>query len=213
MSSFAPNISTKGFSDLYQKTTGIDLWNSFFSSVFSFSFFSFVRFFLLIFFPSLLFRSQLLFCRTLEVTQRKTSTVFSSAMEIGIGRIGSCSKEHQKIYQEWFNFADSDNDGRITGNDAIKFFGMSNLPRPDLKQVWATADSKRLGFLGFKEFVFAMQLVSLAQEGHQISHVFLNVDFENIRPPVMEGLDTLIMRKKQSSKSSSLESNGMTFLL
>ncbi|TYH75940.1 hypothetical protein ES332_D04G051000v1 [Gossypium tomentosum] len=114
-------------------------------------------------------------------------------MEIGIGRIGSCSKEHQKIYQEWFNFADSDNDGRITGNDAIKFFGMSNLPRPDLKQVWATADSKRLGFLGFKEFVFAMQLVSLAQEGHQISHDFLNVDFENIRPPVMEGLDTLIM--------------------
>ncbi|PPR96245.1 hypothetical protein GOBAR_AA24429 [Gossypium barbadense] len=74
--------------------------------------------------------------------------------------------------------------------------------------VWATADSKRQGFLGFKEFVFAMQLVSLAQEGHQISHDFLNVDFENIRPPVIEGLDTLIMRKKQSSKSSSLESNG-----
>ncbi|XP_052489742.1 EH domain-containing protein 1-like isoform X4 [Gossypium raimondii] len=133
-------------------------------------------------------------------------------MEIGIGRIGSCSKEHQKIYQEWFNFADSDNDGRITGNDAIKFFGMSNLPRPDLKQVWATADSKRQGFLGFKEFVFAMQLVSLAQEGHQISHDFLNVDFENIRPPVMEGLDTLIMRKKQSSKSSSLESNDIFVL-
>ncbi|XP_040944865.1 EH domain-containing protein 1 isoform X5 [Gossypium hirsutum] len=73
--------------------------------------------------------------------------------------------------------------------------------------VWTTADSKRQGFLGFKEFVFAMQLVSLVQEGHQISHDLLN-DFENIRPPVMEGLDTLIMRKKQSSKSSSLESNG-----
>ncbi|KAG4159195.1 hypothetical protein ERO13_D02G161740v2 [Gossypium hirsutum] len=87
---------------------------------------------------------------------------------------------------------------------------MSNLLRPDLKQVWTTADSKRQGFLGFKEFVFAMQLVSLVQEGHQISHDLLNgdVDFENIRPPVMEGLDTLIMRKKQSSKSSSLESNG-----
>ncbi|XP_016692777.1 EH domain-containing protein 1 isoform X2 [Gossypium hirsutum] len=75
--------------------------------------------------------------------------------------------------------------------------------------VWTTADSKRQGFLGFKEFVFAMQLVSLVQEGHQISHDLLNGDdFENIRPPVMEGLDTLIMRKKQSSKSSSLESNG-----
>ncbi|KAE8654213.1 EH domain-containing protein 1 [Hibiscus syriacus] len=131
-------------------------------------------------------------------------------MEIGTGRIGSCSKEDQKIYQEWFNFADSDNDGRITGSDAIKFFGMSNLSRPDLKQVWATADSKRQGYLGFKEFVFAMQLVSLAQEGRQVSYDLMNsdVDFENIKPPVMEGLDTLIMRKKQSSKSSTPESNG-----
>ncbi|XP_039055863.1 EH domain-containing protein 1 isoform X2 [Hibiscus syriacus] len=97
-------------------------------------------------------------------------------MEIGTGRIGSCSKEDQKIYQEWFNFADSDNDGRITGSDAIKFFGMSNLSRPDLKQVWATADSKRQGYLGFKEFVFAMQLVSLAQEGRQVSYDLMNSD-------------------------------------
>ncbi|XP_039058777.1 EH domain-containing protein 1-like [Hibiscus syriacus] len=131
-------------------------------------------------------------------------------MEIGTGRIGSCSKEDQKIYQEWFNFTDSDNDGRITGSDAIKFFGMSNLSRPDLKQVWATADSKRQGYLGFNEFVFAMQLVSLAQEGRQISYDLMNsdVDFEDIKPPVMEGLDILIMRKKQSSKLSTPESNG-----
>ena len=29
----------------------------------------------------------------------------------------------------------ADGDGRITGPDAIKFFGMSKLSRPDLKQV------------------------------------------------------------------------------
>lgn len=34
-----------------------------------------------------------------------------------------------------FLFACSDNDGRITGSDAIKFFSMSNLSRQDLKQV------------------------------------------------------------------------------
>ncbi|XVF03785.1 hypothetical protein REPUB_Repub05bG0023000 [Reevesia pubescens] len=130
-------------------------------------------------------------------------------MEIGTGRIGSCSKEDQKIYQDWFNLADSDNDGRITGSDAIKFFSMSNLSRQDLKQVWATSDSRRQGYLGFKEFVFAMQLVSLAQNGREISHDLLNgdVDFENVKPPVMEGLDILIMKKKQS-KSSSPNSNG-----
>ncbi|KAG5064729.1 hypothetical protein JHK85_005912 [Glycine max] len=83
--------------------------------------------------------------------------------------IGSCSKEHQMIYKEWFNYADSDSDGRITGSDATKFFAMSNLPREDLKQrffvcfchqnkVWAIADSKRQGYLGFTEFIIAMQV-------------------------------------------------------
>lgn len=90
-------------------------------------------------------------------------------MEIESVAAGSCSKENQMIYKEWFEFADSgphlflvnsvsssiydfliqfmalrassvwckwaDGDGRITGNDAITFFSMSNLPRPELKQV------------------------------------------------------------------------------
>ncbi|XP_071683839.1 EH domain-containing protein 1-like [Lolium perenne] len=76
-----------------------------------------------------------------------------------IGAASSCYKEHQKIYHDWFAFADSDGDGRISGPDAIKFFGMSRLPRADLKQVWAIADSKRLGYLGFGEFVTAMQVL------------------------------------------------------
>uniref|UniRef100_A0A453ST30 EH domain-containing protein n=1 Tax=Aegilops tauschii subsp. strangulata TaxID=200361 RepID=A0A453ST30_AEGTS len=92
------------------------------------------------------------------------------AMEIGGQHpASSCSKEHQKIYRDWFALADSDGDGRITGPDAIKFFAMSSLPRADLKQVWAIADSKRLGYLGFGEFITAMQLVSLAQAGNEIS--------------------------------------------
>lgn len=80
--------------------------------------------------------------------------------------IGSCSKQQQAIYKDWFNYADSgtvhhsttcfsvifvflsflqkfhgtlpflDSDGRITGSDATKFFAMSNLSRQDLKQVF-----------------------------------------------------------------------------
>lgn len=29
----------------------------------------------------------------------------------------------------------ADNDGRLTGNDAVKFFSLSQLPRAELKQV------------------------------------------------------------------------------
>ncbi|CDY50090.1 BnaC01g32650D [Brassica napus] len=176
-------------------------------------------------------------------------------MEIDSVAAGSCSKENQLIYKEWFEFADSDGDGRITGSDAIKFFSMSNLPRPELKQffgvsvnensccsfrrsyadadavlitdadlnadavpssmkrtrVWAIADAKRQGYLGFKDFIVAMQLVSLAQTGHEISHDVLHsdVDFKNMNPPVMEGLGVLMAKKKHSSsKSNDLSVNG-----
>ncbi|KAL9316684.1 hypothetical protein ACSQ67_017685 [Phaseolus vulgaris] len=109
--------------------------------------------------------------------------------------IGSCSKEHQAIYKDWFNCADSDSDGRITGSDATKFFSMSNLSRQDLKQVWAIADTKRQGYLGFSDFIIAMQLVSLAQSGHAITPDLRtsDVDFTNLKPPVMDGLDALLV--------------------
>ncbi|KAF4378072.1 hypothetical protein F8388_020392 [Cannabis sativa] len=131
-------------------------------------------------------------------------------MEIASSPIFSCSKEHQRIYHEWFLYADSDGDGRITGNDALKFFALSNLSRQDLKQVWAVADSKRQGYLGFGEFVAAMQLVSLAQTGLEITHDLLNsnVDFETLDPPVMEGLAELLSKKKSPQKISELDLNG-----
>ncbi|KAK9269055.1 hypothetical protein L1049_000823 [Liquidambar formosana] len=131
-------------------------------------------------------------------------------MEIDSAPISSCSKEHQTIYQEWFIYADADGDGRITGNDATKFFSMANLSRQDLKQVWAIADSKRQGFLGFKEFITAMQLVSLAQAGHAVTHDLLNteVDLTNLKPPAMDGLDVLLAKKKRSPKTSEPDLNG-----
>ncbi|KAE8125481.1 hypothetical protein FH972_020284 [Carpinus fangiana] len=136
-------------------------------------------------------------------------------MEIASIPITSCSKESQKIYQEWFSCADSDGDGRITGNDATKFFAMSNLSRQDLKQVWAIADSKRQGYLGFKEFIAAMQLVSLGQAGHAITHDLLNsdVDLDNLKPPAMDGLDALIAKKKRKEKTGELDTNGSSQVL
>ncbi|XP_076919093.1 EH domain-containing protein 1-like [Bidens hawaiensis] len=119
-----------------------------------------------------------------------------------------------------------DGDGRVTGNDAIKFFAMSNLSRQDLKQVWAIADTKRQGFLSFKEFVTAMQLISLAQTGHTVSsdlvdsgrNLYTSLDFfetmsfvinaEDLKPPTMEGLDMLLAKHKRHQKSSDVDFNG-----
>ncbi|MED6172728.1 EH domain-containing protein 1, variant 2 [Stylosanthes scabra] len=129
-------------------------------------------------------------------------------MEIDPIPIGSCSKENQIIYQQWFNYADSDSDGRITGSDAIKFFAMSNLSRQDLKQVWAIADSKKQGYLGFAEFIIAMQLISLGQSGQPITQDLLSsgVELKNLRPPTMDGLDALMAKKRHKEKE--VDSNG-----
>ncbi|CAH2071523.1 unnamed protein product [Thlaspi arvense] len=128
--------------------------------------------------------------------------------------IGTCLKEHQKIYKEWFNIADSDGDGRVSGNDATKFFVMSKLSRPELKQVWAVADSKRQGFLGLAEFITAMKLVSLAQEGHEITSEILkgSVDMKSVEPPMLEGLENVVSSQKQKSSNpyADVEENVVT---
>ncbi|KAK2359081.1 EH domain-containing protein [Trifolium repens] len=114
--------------------------------------------------------------------------------------IHSSSNEQINTYQQWFILADSDGDGRISGNDATKFFALSNLSRPQLKQVWAIADTKRQGFLGFEEFVTAMQLISVGQAGYNLNSDILKtqIDNEKIKPPVMEGIDALVANKESS---------------
>ncbi|KAJ0692129.1 putative EH domain-containing protein [Helianthus annuus] len=125
--------------------------------------------------------------------------------------IASCSKAHQKIYQQWFNYVDSDGDGRVTGDDATVFFAKSNVEKPQLKQVWAIADSKRQGFLGFNEFITAMQLLSLAQAGYDITADLLRTtdDVELLEPPVMESLDLLLAKHNGSRNNGVPETNGV----
>ncbi|KAL2630169.1 hypothetical protein R1flu_014855 [Riccia fluitans] len=122
------------------------------------------------------------------------------------------AKADEKTYQLWFDYADTDQDGRLTGPDAVKFFSLSQLPRADLKQVWAVADVKRQGFLGFKEFVTAMQVISLAQTGNPITPDMLKeTDTENISPPNMDGLEDLIaaaQKKKRSPTGENVDVNG-----
>lgn len=130
-------------------------------------------------------------------------------MDILEARPNNHAKHDEKLYRQWFEHADGDGDGRITGNDAVNFFSLSQLSRQELKQVWAVADSKRQGFLGFKEFVMAMQIISLAQSGNEITaDILKNTDLEMISPPAMEGLDEMISKGRRSPNKKGADSNG-----
>ena len=73
--------------------------------------------------------------------------------------------EDEATYRRWFPLADDDNDGRVTGGDAVKFFALSGLPKPTLSRAWQLADSGRQGFLGPDQFVRALRVIAMAQSG------------------------------------------------
>jgi hypothetical protein len=97
----------------------------------------------------------------------------------------------RELYLRWFAAADADNDGRLTGGDAVRFFERSGLPRDQLAKVWAFADSARRGYLDVAAFTRALELVSLAQASGQVSLEALNAARQGgapIAPPAMAGL-------------------------
>ena len=70
----------------------------------------------------------------------------------------------EAVYRRWFSLADEDGDGRVTGGDAVRFFGLSGLPKETLARVWQLSDANRQGFLGVEQFVKALRVIALAQQ-------------------------------------------------
>lgn len=95
----------------------------------------------------------------------------------------------EALYRTWFQLADADGDGRVTGSDAVSFFQRSGLPRDQLAKIWMLADKTRQGCLDFPSFVRALELVSIAQTQGQISlDAYANQKPIGILPPRLEGL-------------------------
>ncbi|CAA2989507.1 epidermal growth factor receptor substrate 15-like 1 isoform X1 [Olea europaea subsp. europaea] len=72
-------------------------------------------------------------------------------------------------FEAYFQRADMDRDGRISGNEAVAFFRGTNLPTPVLAQIWTYADQNRSGFLGRAEFYNALKLVTVAQSKRELT--------------------------------------------
>ena len=67
----------------------------------------------------------------------------------------------EDVYKRWFGLADQDQDGRVTGKDAVEFFGLSGLPKEALSRAWQLADLNRQGYLGKDQFVRALRVIAM----------------------------------------------------
>lgn len=72
-------------------------------------------------------------------------------------------------FELYFKRADLDQDGRISGAEAVSFFKASGLPTPVLAQIWTYADQNRTGYLGRAEFFNALKLVTVAQSKRDLT--------------------------------------------
>ncbi|KQK23831.1 epidermal growth factor receptor substrate 15 [Brachypodium distachyon] len=74
-----------------------------------------------------------------------------------------------EAFEAYFRRADANQDGRISGQEAVAFFQGASLPQQVLAQVWMHADQNKTGFLGRPEFFNALRLVTVAQSGRQLT--------------------------------------------
>ncbi|KAL8251538.1 hypothetical protein R6Q59_035231 [Mikania micrantha] len=72
-------------------------------------------------------------------------------------------------FELYFKRADLDQDGRVSGSEAVSFFQASGLPKPILAQIWAYADHNRSGYLGRAEFYNYLKLVTVAQSKRDLT--------------------------------------------
>lgn len=73
------------------------------------------------------------------------------------------------LFDLYFRRADLNQDGRISGAEAVAFFQGANLPKQVLAQIWDRADQNRTGFLGRTDFYNALKLVTVAQSKRELT--------------------------------------------
>ncbi|KAH7373007.1 hypothetical protein KP509_17G032800 [Ceratopteris richardii] len=78
------------------------------------------------------------------------------------------------LFDAYFQRADIDRDGRISGQEAVSFFQGANLPREVLAKIWQYSDQGQTGYLSRAEFYNALKLVTVAQRGRELTPAIVN---------------------------------------
>ena len=91
----------------------------------------------------------------------------------------------------WFEHADADGDGSISGGEAVAFFSRAGLPQASLATLWQLVDIPPRGFLDKKQFDVALQLIYVAQNGGEMNEMQANAiadGYASYPAPNIQGL-------------------------
>ena len=91
----------------------------------------------------------------------------------------------------WFEHADTDGDGKVSGGEAVAFFSRAGLPQASLAVLWQLVDNPPRGFLEKSQFDVAVQLIYVAQQGGEMNEMQANAianGYASYPAPNMQGL-------------------------
>lgn len=78
-------------------------------------------------------------------------------------------QQHGSIYETYFQQVSSSGTGTVGASEAARFLKRSGLPEGSLHNIWELADFGSKGYLDKQGFYIALKLISLAQNGKDIS--------------------------------------------
>ncbi|CAA3025131.1 epidermal growth factor receptor substrate 15-like 1 [Olea europaea subsp. europaea] len=82
------------------------------------------------------------------------------------GAVGGVNME---LFEAYFRRADMNQDGKISGAEAVAFLQGSNLPKQVLAQIWVHTDQSHTGYLSRPEFYNFLKLVTVAQSKRELT--------------------------------------------
>ncbi|OAC97897.1 hypothetical protein MUCCIDRAFT_117395, partial [Mucor lusitanicus CBS 277.49] len=77
------------------------------------------------------------------------------------------SSQEYKYFTQLFQFVSKQQEGIVTGAEAVRFFATSGVPNQILSEIWEAADRDKVGYLTPETFSIALKLIACAQHGKE----------------------------------------------
>ena len=94
---------------------------------------------------------------------------------VNIPPLNQISQQQANLYETYFRQVNPSGTGTVGAVEAANFLKKSGLPEGVLHTIWELSDQGSKGYLDKKGFFVALKLISLAQNGKEVSINCLSV--------------------------------------